>query len=110
MRPSKIGLPGSALTSRSDESDAGLIGELTQEEVIRMYEELVRPSTASSSRKKLSVQLISPQLREDPPPVPEGAVLLLTDEEEAAFKAGLTISSAATPVVSDLEAIALSKL
>ena len=79
-----------------------------------MYNTLMRPSTAVHSRRKLSVQLVSQQLKDDvPPPAPAPEAVLIEDtqqvvgvldrsagERESAFKARLQCAPAATPIVS----------
>ncbi|KAI8985011.1 LuxS/MPP-like metallohydrolase [Trametes punicea] len=95
------------------ETDASVIRELPLEEVVRTYDALVRPSSGSQTRRKLSVHLASQQLHEEPPPTPSPAeppqatlkVTLVAQgiagsAEESTFKAGLTCAPAAIPVIS----------
>ena len=111
----------------TDEKDAEVIRALTLAEVVDAYDKLVRPSTGAHTRRKLSVQLVSQQLKEDVPASPfapgdtkeavsesvvsplqvfldSQAVLGVLDnraeEQETAFKARLGCAPSTTPVVS----------
>ncbi|EIW56019.1 LuxS/MPP-like metallohydrolase [Trametes versicolor FP-101664 SS1] len=55
------------------EEDASLIRELALPEVVATYDALVRPSTGAKTRKKLSVHLLSQEIREAPPAHPSAA-------------------------------------
>ncbi|OJT06440.1 Insulin-degrading enzyme [Trametes pubescens] len=52
------------------EEDASLIRELALPEVVATYDALVRPSTGAKTRKKLSVHLLSQEIRDAPPAQP----------------------------------------
>ncbi|KAI0367165.1 LuxS/MPP-like metallohydrolase [Pilatotrama ljubarskyi] len=49
------------------ETDASVIRELTLAEVVATYDTFVRPSSGGHTRKKLSVHLLSQEMREAPP-------------------------------------------
>jgi len=74
------------------ETDAATIRDLTLQEIVDAYNAFLHPK--SPSRRKLSVHMRSRNL-ESPFPPAEGSVLI---EDEALFKAGLTVSPAAVPV------------
>ncbi|PIL27298.1 hypothetical protein GSI_10445 [Ganoderma sinense ZZ0214-1] len=109
------------------EKDAEVIRALTLAEVVDAYNRLVRPSTGAHTRRKLSVQLVSQQLKEDPPLSPFaptdidakeavavaaplqvfldtqevlGVLDRKAEEQETAFKARLGCAPSTTPIVS----------
>ncbi|OBZ78124.1 Insulin-degrading enzyme [Grifola frondosa] len=80
-----------------NETDAAVIRTLSLGEVVDTFDTLVRPSSGSASRRKLSFQLISQQMREVPV-LADGATLI---GDESMFKASLACSPAAVPVMSE---------
>ncbi|RPD65209.1 LuxS/MPP-like metallohydrolase [Lentinus tigrinus ALCF2SS1-6] len=79
------------------ETDAAAIRSLTLSEVVEAYNTFLRPSTGLRSRKKLSVQLISQQVKE----TPESTTQIQIIEDERTFKAALGCAPAAVPVMSE---------
>ncbi|GBE85090.1 Putative zinc protease [Sparassis crispa] len=81
------------------ETDAAFIRTLKLEDVVEVFDKFVRPSSAITSRKKISVHLVSQQMK-DTPRTTDGAKVI-TNESESLFKAGLACYPAAVPVVSE---------
>ncbi|KAH9915085.1 LuxS/MPP-like metallohydrolase [Fomitopsis serialis] len=76
--------------------DASAIKALSLDEVIKTYDTFVRPSTGRTMRKKLSVQLVSQQLKEAIPLRETGTVL--TDSGLTDYKSSMACYRAAVPV------------
>ncbi|OCH85237.1 LuxS/MPP-like metallohydrolase [Obba rivulosa] len=81
------------------EADAAAITALTREEVLQTYDRLVAPSSAGISRKKVSIQLVSQQMKDVAPAVDN--VALVSEDVEDEFKASLGCYPAVLPVFSE---------
>ncbi|TFY68977.1 hypothetical protein EVJ58_g698 [Rhodofomes roseus] len=82
------------------QKDASTIKVMSLEEVVKTYEIFVCPSTGHTTRKKLSVQLVSQQINEAVPS--HENVSILTDESLTAYKSSLACYGAAIPVDSEI--------
>ncbi|KZT12293.1 LuxS/MPP-like metallohydrolase [Laetiporus sulphureus 93-53] len=79
------------------EKDANAVRVLRIDDVLAAYDQFIRPSTDPCTRKKLSVHLLSEQLKSEEPQI-SPKVSLLTDSALWTFKAKLTCYPAAVPV------------
>lgn len=80
------------------DKDAAAIQALSIDELLAVYDRLILPSAA---RKKLSIHLLSQQLREVPPQTERPGALVIAegqDPELALFKRSMPFHSAAVPV------------
>ena len=83
------------------------IRALTCHDIHDAYNAYLRPLTGARTRKVLSVQLLSQQLHEDPPPhniashLMEACPNVHIIEDERKFKASLGCAPAAVPVMSE---------
>ena len=87
-------------TGAKDEANASIIETLSLSDVLAAYDAHVLPSLSSTSptsrRRKLSIHLIAQQSASFNEP--SARSLVVTEEHQARFKAGLQCSAAATPV------------
>ncbi|KZT69510.1 LuxS/MPP-like metallohydrolase [Daedalea quercina L-15889] len=75
--------------------DASAIKALSLEGVIRIFDTLIRPSSGRATRKKISVQLVSQQLKDAVPSHPSAQVL--TDESLIMYKSSMACYPAGIP-------------
>lgn len=96
-KPARI-IAISDLCAVAADKDAAAIQALSIDELLAVYDRLILPSAA---RKKVSIHLLSQQLREVPPQTERPGALVIAegqDPELALFKRSMPSHSAAVPV------------
>lgn len=78
-----------------EETDAAAIAALSLEEVLKTYDAFLAPSSTSTTRKKLSLQLVSQQVADTPPPT---NATLVYESTQSEFKASLGCYPAVLPI------------